>query len=131
MRLDYGSHQQKDLAVFIRKVENMLKFDSAVYPMERDQMLFLKEYLVGDAATVWDQYSARHPKADHTWVAMRELPYSRVAPTKHRTNVAFQKPCSAKQGPNQTITSFGTIIVTTCEGINNTNYNKRMFFWTG
>jgi hypothetical protein len=128
---DYGGHKQKDLAVFIRKVENVLKFDLAVYPTERDWILFAKQYLVGDAAAVWDQYCARHQDADHTWAAMRELLYSQVAPTKHRTDAAFQKLRSAKQGPDQTVTSFGAYIVTTCEGTDITDYNKRMFFWTG
>jgi hypothetical protein len=34
--LNYGSHKQKDLAVFIHRVENVLKFDTAMYPTERD-----------------------------------------------------------------------------------------------
>jgi hypothetical protein len=29
--LNYRSHKQKDLAVFIRRVENVLEFDTAVY----------------------------------------------------------------------------------------------------
>jgi hypothetical protein len=62
---------------------------------------------------------------------MKDLLYSRVALTKHRTDMAFQKLCSAKQGPDQTVTSLGTYIVTTCEGTDITDYNKRMFFWTG
>jgi hypothetical protein len=37
----------------------------------------------------------------------------------------------AKQGPSQTVTSFGAYIVTTCEDTDITNDNKRMFFWTG
>jgi hypothetical protein len=128
---DYGGHKQKDLAVFIHKVETVLEFDEAVYPTERDRMLFAKQYLVGDAAATWEQYRAWHPEADHTWAAMKELLYSRVAPTKHRTDAAFQKLCSAKQGPDQTVTSFGAHIVTTCECTDITDYNKRMFFWTG
>jgi hypothetical protein len=59
---------------------------------------------------------------------MKELLYSRVALTKHRTDAAFQKLCSARQGPDQTVTSFGAYIVTTCEGTDITNYNKRMFY---
>jgi hypothetical protein len=62
---------------------------------------------------------------------MKELLYSRVAPTKHRTDAAFQKLRSARQGPDQTVTSFGAYIVTTCESTDITDYNKRMFFWTG
>jgi hypothetical protein len=58
MFLDYGDYKQKRLAVFIRKVENVLKFDSAVYPTERDRMLFAKQYLVGNAAAAWDKYCA-------------------------------------------------------------------------
>jgi hypothetical protein len=53
---DYDGHKQKDLAVFIRKVENMLEFDSAVYSTERDRMLFAKQYLIGNAAAAWEQY---------------------------------------------------------------------------
>jgi hypothetical protein len=128
---NYGSHKQKDLAVFIRKVETVLEFDEAVYPTERDRMLFAKQYLVSDAAATWEQYRAQHPEANHTWAAMKELLYSRVALTKYRTDAAFQKLRSAKQGPDQTVTSFGAHIVTTCEGADNTDYNKRMFFWTG
>jgi hypothetical protein len=44
----------------------MLEFDAAVYPTERDRMLFVKQYLVGDAAAAWDQFRAVHPEADHT-----------------------------------------------------------------
>ncbi len=128
--LDYGSHKQKDLVVFIRKVETVLEFDEAVYPTERDRMLFAKQYLVGDIAATWEQYRARHPEADHTWAATKELLYSWVAPTKHRTDAASQKLCSAKQGPDQTITSFSAHIGTTCKGTDITDYNKRMFFWT-
>ncbi len=94
---DYGGNKQKDLAVYIRKVETVLVFDEAVYPTERNRMLFAKQYLVGDTASTWDQYRARHPEADHTWAAMKELLYSRVAPTKHLTDAAFQKLCSVKQ----------------------------------
>jgi hypothetical protein len=111
---DCGGHKQKDLAVFICKVERVLEFDEAVYPTERDQMLFAKQYLVGDAAATWEQYRAQHPEADHTWAAMKELLYSGVAPTKHRTDATFQKLRSAKQCPDQTVTSFSTHIVTTC-----------------
>jgi hypothetical protein len=64
--LDYGSHKQKDLAVFIRRVEYVLKFNAAVYPTERDQMMFVKQYRVGNAAAAWDQYCMRHPEGDHT-----------------------------------------------------------------
>ncbi len=46
---DYASHKQKELAEFIRKVETVLEFVAAVYPMERDQMLFTKQYLVSNA----------------------------------------------------------------------------------
>jgi hypothetical protein len=73
----------------------------------------------------------RHPEADHPWAAMRELIYSRVAPTKHRTDTAFQKLCSAKQGPNQMVMSFGAYIVTTYKGTNITDHNKHMSLWTG
>jgi hypothetical protein len=62
---------------------------------------------------------------------MKELLHSRVAPTKHQTNAAFQKLRSAKQSHDQTITSFGVYIVTTCKGTDITDYNKCMFFWTG
>jgi hypothetical protein len=62
---------------------------------------------------------------------MQELLYSWVAPTKHRTDAAFQKLRSVKQGPDQTVTSFGAYVVTTCEGTDITDYNKRMFFRTG
>ncbi len=61
---------------------------------------------------------------------MKDLFYSPVALTKHCTDAAFPKLCSAKQGPDQTVTSFGTYIVTTCKGTDITDYNKRMFFWT-
>jgi hypothetical protein len=128
---NYGGHKQKDLTVFIRKVETVSEFDEAVYPTERDRMLFAKQYLVGDAAATWEQYREWHPEVDHTWAAMKELLYGRVALTKHRTDAAFQKLRSAKQGPDQTVTSFGAHIVTTCEGTDITDYNKRMFFWTG
>ncbi len=128
---DYGGHKQKDLVVFIRKVETVLEFVETVYPTERDQMLFAKQYLVGDAAAMWEQYRARHPEADHTWAAMKELLYNRVAPIKHRTDAVFQKLRSAKQGPDQTVTSFGAHIVTTGKGTDITDYNKRRFFWTG
>jgi hypothetical protein len=81
----------------------MLEFDAAVYSTERDQMLFAKQYLVGDATTAWDQFCAAHPEANHTWAAMKELLHSRVAPTKHRTDAAFQKLRSVRQGPDQTV----------------------------
>jgi hypothetical protein len=128
---DYAGHKQKDLAVFIRKVETVLEFDAAVYPTERDRMLFAKQYLVGDAAAAWDQFRAGHPEVEHTWAAMKDLLYSRVAPTKHRTDAAFQKLRFARQGADQTVTGFGAYIVMTCEGTDITDNNKRMFFWTG
>jgi hypothetical protein len=131
MPLDYSGHKQKNLAVFARKVDNVLEVDLAIYPTERDGMLFAKRCLVGDAAAAWDQYYAWHPVADHIWAAIRKLLYSRVAPTKHRIDAAFQKLRSAKQGPNQTVMSFGAYIVTTCEGTGITHYNRCMFFWTG
>jgi hypothetical protein len=42
---DYGGHKQKDFAAFIRKVDNVLEFDLAVYPTERDRMLFQSSIL--------------------------------------------------------------------------------------
>jgi hypothetical protein len=62
---------------------------------------------------------------------MKDLLFSQVAATKHRTDAALQMPCSAKQGPNLTVTLFGAYIVTTCKSTDITDYNKRMFFWTG
>jgi hypothetical protein len=100
LSLNYGGHKQNDLAVFIRSVKNVLEFDVAVYPTESGQMMFAKQYPVDDAATVWDQYCARHPEGNHSWAAMKNLLYSRVAPTKHCTDAAFQKLHSAKQGPD-------------------------------
>ncbi len=52
--LDYGGHKHMDLAIFVRRVEHVLEFDSAVYPTERDKMMFVKQYLVGNAAAVLD-----------------------------------------------------------------------------
>jgi hypothetical protein len=129
--LDYGGHKSKDLEVFICRVENVLEFDMAVYPTKGDRMMFLKQYLISDAAAALGLCSAQHPEGDHTWAAMNVILYSQVAPTKYHTNAAFQKLRSVKQGPDQTVTSFGAYIVTTCEGTDITDYNKRMFFWTG
>jgi hypothetical protein len=61
---------------------------------------------------------------------MRELLYSWVALSKHRTNAAFQKLCFATQSPDQTVTSIGAYIITTCEGTGIADYNKCMFFRT-
>jgi hypothetical protein len=91
-------------------------------------MMFAKQYLIGNAAATWDNYCARHPEGNHTWATMKDLLYSQVAPTKHCTDAALQKLRSAKQGPDQIITSFGAYIVSTCEGIDITGYNKHMFF---
>ncbi len=87
----------------------------------RNQRLFAKQYLFGDAATAWDQYCAQHLETNHTRAAVRKLLYSQVVPIKHRTNTAFQKLCSAKQGRDQTVTLFSAYIVTTCEGTDITN----------
>ncbi len=97
--LDYCGHKLQDLAVIIHMVKNMLKFGLAVYSMEGDQMMFAEQYLIGNAAAMWDQYCARHSKFDHTWAAIRGLLYSQMAPTKHHTNPASQKLYSVKQGP--------------------------------
>jgi hypothetical protein len=59
---------------------------------------------------------------------MKDLLYSQVASAKHHTDVASRKLCSAKQGPDQTVTSFGAYVVTTGEGAEITDYNKHMFF---
>jgi hypothetical protein len=48
----YGGHKQKNLAIVIHRVENVLEFDLAVYPTERDRMIFAKLYLVSDASAV-------------------------------------------------------------------------------
>jgi hypothetical protein len=94
-------------------------------------MIFAKQYLVSNADAAWDKYCTQHPEGNHTWAAMKDFLYSQVAPAKHHTNAAFQKLHSAKQGPDQTITSFSAYIVTTCKGTDITDYVKRMFFWTG
>ncbi len=91
-------------------------------------MMFTREYFVGNAATWSDQYCAQHPEDDHTWAAMKDLHCSWVAPTKHCTDAAFQKLCSAKQGLDLTVMLLSAYIVTTCESTNITDYNKRMFF---
>ncbi len=59
---------------------------------------------------------------------MKDLLYSWVALTKHRTDAAFHELCSVKQGPDQTVTSFGAYIVTICKITDITHYNKSMFF---
>ncbi len=73
---------------------------------------------------VWDRFCAAQPEANHTWAAIKELLRSRVALTKHCTNMAIQKLCSARQGQDLMVTLFGAYIVTTCEGTDSTNYNK-------
>jgi hypothetical protein len=128
--LNNGGHKQKDIAVFICRVENVLEFDAAVCLMERDKMMFVKQYLVGNVTAAWDQCCAQHPESNHTRAAIKALLYSQVAMTKHRTNAAFQKLHLVKQGLNQTIMLFGAYIVSTCQGTVITNYNKCMFFWT-
>jgi hypothetical protein len=45
------SHRQKDIVVPIRKIQTILKFYAALYLMEQKQMLFVKQYLIEDAAT--------------------------------------------------------------------------------
>jgi hypothetical protein len=92
-------------------------------------MKFAKQYLISDAAAAWDQYCVRHLEGSHTWAAMKNLLYSRLALTKHCTYAAFQKLLSAKQGPDQTVPSLGAYIVATCEGTDITDYNKRKFLW--
>jgi hypothetical protein len=94
-------------------------------------MLIAKQYFVSNTSSACNQYWARHSEANHTWAAMKELLYSLVAINKHYTNAAFQKLCSAKQGPDKTIMSFSAYIVITCESTDNTNYNKCIFFCTG
>ncbi len=42
----------------------------------------------------------------------------------------FSEPPLSEESHDQTITSFGAYNVTTCEGTDITDYNKRMFFWT-
>jgi hypothetical protein len=53
-----------------------------------------------------------------------------VVPTKHCANAALQKLCSARQAPDQIVTSFDAYIVTTSKGTDTTDYNKHMFFLT-
>jgi hypothetical protein len=74
---------------FKYKVETVLKFDAAVYPTERNMMLYAKQYLVGNAAAAWDLFCVGYPEADYTWAALKELFSSRVARTKHQTDAAF------------------------------------------
>jgi hypothetical protein len=90
-------------------------------------MLFAKQFLIGDIAPQSDQFRAVHSKADHTWVAMKELLFSQVAPTKHHTDVAFQNLCAVRHSLNQTVKLFGAYIYSTCKGTDITEYNKRMF----
>jgi hypothetical protein len=63
-----------------------------------------------------------------TWVAIKELCSSQMAPNNHRTDAGFQQLCSAKQGQDQIVTLFGAYIVATCESTNIADYNKRIFF---
>ncbi len=106
----------------------MLEFDVAI---NSTRMLFVKQYLVNNAAVAWNSYCAAHPGADHTWAAMKQLHYSWETLTKHLTDSIFQKLYSARQGPDQMDTLFGAYIVITCEGTDITVYNKHMFFWIG
>jgi hypothetical protein len=64
--VDYAGHKQKDLIVFIPKVETMLESDMAIYLTDRDQMLFEKQYFVGDTTTAWNQYHSRYSEDNHT-----------------------------------------------------------------
>ncbi len=126
--LDFDDHQQKDLAVFICRVENVLENDVAVYPTEEDQMMFAKRNLVIDTIALWDKYCVRHPKRDHTCAVMNELLYSWMTSTRLHTNAASQKLRLVKLGPDKTIMSFGAYIVATSEATDITLYNKHLFF---
>jgi hypothetical protein len=106
--LDYTSHKQNDLVVFICKVQTVLEVDVAIYPTDRDLMLIEKQYSIGNAATAWNPFYVAHPEPIHTRAAMKELLYSHVAPTKHRTNVAIHTLCRARQGPGHTVSWLGT-----------------------
>ncbi len=55
---DSSGDKQNDLAVIICKIEGVLEFDVALYPPNRDQMLYPKQYQVGNAAAVSNQYRA-------------------------------------------------------------------------
>jgi hypothetical protein len=79
---DYNSYKVRHIAVFIRKAETVLEFDVAVYPMERDQILFAKQYLVGNAAAAWERFCSQHKESNHTLAAMKELLHSWVALSK-------------------------------------------------
>ncbi len=48
----------------------------------------------------------------------------------HCIYAAFQKLCLAKQDLNSTFTSLSTVIVTTFEHIDVSDYNKHLFFCT-
>ncbi len=63
--LEFSSHKPKDFVTFIRKIETLLDLDEALYPTEKDQMLFATQYLVSDATTAWEHYCPKHPEAKH------------------------------------------------------------------
>ncbi len=41
MPSEYRGHKQKNLAVFIHKVKNVIKYALAVYPIENHYMMFV------------------------------------------------------------------------------------------
>jgi hypothetical protein len=63
--------------------------DAAIYPTEKDQMIFAKQYLMGDATTAWDRCCALWLEGNHNLVAVKDHFYTWMAPIKYHTNTVF------------------------------------------
>jgi hypothetical protein len=127
----YSSGRQKEFDEFVQRVEGVLAFDLDIYWMSSDRAWFAQQYLTGEAATAWGAYCECNSLSEHTWEAMRALLPDRVAPPQQRSARAFGQLCNAKQGPDQSETSFVAYITSLVRETDVSDVTKCMFLLLG
>jgi hypothetical protein len=127
----YSGGRQKELDEFVQRVEGVLAFDADIYRTLSDRTRFAQQYISGEAATAWRTYCERHPPSEHTWEAMKALLQDRVAPPQQRSARAFGQLRNAKQGQDQSVTSFVAYITGLARETDVSDATKRMFLLTG
>jgi hypothetical protein len=127
----YSGSRQKELDEFVQRVEGVLAFDADIYRIPSDHTLFAQQYISGEAATAWHTYCERHPQSEHTWEAMKALLQDRFALPQQRSARVFGQLRNAKQGQDQSVTSFVTYITGLARETDVSDATKRMFLLTG
>ncbi len=127
----YSGRRQKELNEFVQLAEGVFALDADIYRTLSVRTRFAQLFITGEAATAWRTYCKRHPPAKHTWEAIKAPMQDHVALPQQRFACAFCLLRNAKQGQDQSVTSFVAYITGLAHEPDVFDLTKRMFLLTG